>query len=197
MCSSDLDLFRLTGATPGTDTTLDYPRNAVVYAARAAGIAAFDTPYTKVTDPSGLEREARDAKRHGFDGKACIHLKQVHIVARCLRPTPEERAWALRVEKARRDGLLTTLLRKLDSPSDATSTTSRQTDGMAIVDGQLVGPPHIKTSQRIIGVSMTPHVDPTGRIGRVLSHRSDSAMRQDAEIDNPYEITIKIGRAHV
>ncbi|MBR03650.1 MAG: hypothetical protein CL394_10115 [Acidiferrobacteraceae bacterium] len=186
------DLFRLTGARPHGPSTMDYPRNAVVLAARAAGIAAIDTPYTKVADFIGLEREAREAKRHGFDGKICVHRDQLATVARCLRPAPDEVAWAQRVEKARRDGLLSTLISKLDDPETA-HRANRQTDGMALVDGQLVGPPHIKSSQRILDLTQSGTLPALGRRGRVVVHRSDVTMAPDSELGNPYEFTITDG----
>ncbi len=183
------DLFRLTSAEPESQTTLDYPRNAVVFAARAAGIAAFDTPYTRVSDAIGLEREAREAKRHGFDGKACIHKDQLATVARCMRPGADELKWARRVEDARRSGELTTLLRKLEHlPAHA----ARDTDGMALVDGQLVGPPHIKAAQRILQ-NEPPARRVSGRVGRVIAHRSEGALAPEGILENPYEMTITEG----
>jgi acyl dehydratase len=164
----------------------------VVFAARAAGIAAFDTPYTSISDPVGLEREAREAKRHGFDGKACVHRDQLAAVARCLRPGPDEVAWARRVERARRNGLLGTLLRKLDDPATSLRA-NRPTDGMALVDGQLVGPPHIKASQRILSLALGRSLQPVGRLGRVVAHRSEARVAPDAELENPYELTITDG----
>lgn len=181
------DLFRLTGTT-----MLDFSRSAVVFAARAAGIAAFDTPYTHVADLIGLEREARAAKGHGFDGKACVHRDQLAVVARCMRPASDEVAWARRVEQARRDGRLATLLHRLDS-SPTAARFDRRTDGMALVDGQLVGPPHIKASQRILALAGAAPGAPGGLRGRVVAHRSEREMALDAELGNPYELTITDG----
>jgi citrate lyase subunit beta/citryl-CoA lyase len=186
------DLFRLTGAVPHGTTTMDYPRNAVLFAARANGIAAFDTPYTKVTDVVGLEREAREAKRHGFDGKACIHRDQLSVVKRCMLPTAEEIAWAVRVESARKEGLLDTLAKKLNERGKSEKA-NRQTDGMALVDGQLVGPPHIKAAQRILNLSNGWELPAVGRKGRLIHHRSDAAIQQGAVISNPYELTVTEG----
>lgn len=186
------DLFRLTGARPHGESTLDFPRNAVVFAARAAGIAAFDTPFTGVADAIGLEREARASRRHGFDGKACVHPDQLATVARCMRHAPEEVAWARRVEQARRDGRLATLQRRLEAP-DAPERADRETDGMALVDGQLVGPPHIKAAQRILRLEGPESPPERGRRGRVVSHRSDAAIAPGAEIGNPYELTVTDG----
>ena len=186
------DLFRLSGATPHTSTTMDFPRNAVLLAARAAGIPAFDTPYTKVADSIGLEREAREAKKHGFDGKACIHCNQITIVKRCMQPTGDELTWASKVEKARKNGLLDTLQKKLNEQTNQPKE-KRQTDGMALVDGQLVGPPHIKASQRILSLTEQPAVIKKGRSGRVVHHRSDAGITPGAVIENPYELTITEG----
>jgi len=186
------DLFRLSGAIPHGATTMDYPRNAVLFAARAAGIAAFDTPYTKVSDVIGLEREAREAKRHGFDGKACIHRDQLSVVKRCLLPGADEIAWAGRVEKARKEGMLNTLAKKLNE-NGKNEKANRQTDGMALVDGQLVGPPHIKASQRILNISAGLNLPSVGRKGRVVQHRSEASMLPGAVIGNPYELTITEG----
>jgi citrate lyase subunit beta/citryl-CoA lyase len=130
------DLFRLSGATPHALTTMDFPRNAVLYAARAAGVAAFDTPYTNVSDIIGLEKATIDAKMHGFDGKACIHPSQIETVKRCMRPSADELVWASRVEEVRKNGMLNTLVRKLNQEESVT-TAPRQTDGMGIVDGNL------------------------------------------------------------
>ncbi len=188
------DLFRLTGARPQSETTLDYPRNAVVYAARAAGIAAFDTPYTKIRDRVDLERESTLAKVHGFDGKCCVHPDQLEVVERCLRPAPDELAWARRVEEARRLGELRTLARRLasDGHGDASD---RATDGMALVDGQLVGPPHIKAAQKILQNCPRPPAkdDAQQIVGRVVDHSLKGATRVGDELENPYEQTITAG----
>ena len=186
------DLFRLTGAIPHGNTTMDYPRNAVLFAARANGIAAFDTPYTKVSDVIGLEREAREAKRHGFDGKACIHRHQLAVVKRCMLPSAEEIAWAGRVELARKEGLLDTLAKKLNELGKKEKA-NRQTDGMALVDGQLVGPPHIKAAQRILNISTGRDLPAAGRKGRAVHHRSDAEIQPGAIIGNPYELTVTEG----
>lgn len=186
------DLFRLSGATPHANTTMDYPRNAVLFAARAAGIAAFDTPYTKVMDIVGLERESREAKRHGFDGKACIHRDQISIVRRCMMPSSDEITWAAKVEEARKSGLLDTLAKKLNARG-ISDKSNRQTDGMALVDGQLVGPPHIKAAQRILNLTGSWELPAVGRPGKIVQHRSDADIVPGGVIDNPYEMTITEG----
>ena len=87
-------------------------------------------------------RHTLQAKRHGFDGKACLHPDQLAIVGRCLRPTMPELAWAARIDHARRVGALHTMSRRVLG-DDATPEADRNTDGMAIVEGVLVGPPRV------------------------------------------------------
>ncbi len=56
---------------------IDYARQRVVCAARAAGVEAFDTPFTDVNDDQGLWDDARYAKSLGFTGKASISPRHV------------------------------------------------------------------------------------------------------------------------
>ena len=188
------DFFRLTGAIIDSDSTIDYPRNKLIMAARANGLAAYDTPYTSIRDPIGLEQDALQAKRHGFDGKACLHPNQLAIVDRCLRPTMTELAWARRIEEARTNGELRTLSRRVLG-DEANPAADRSTDGMAIVDGQLVGPPHIKAAQRLLGSEPTsPPRNDTVRVrGRVVSHQLHGTYGVGDELENPYELTITPG----
>lgn len=58
-------------------TPLLYSLSAIVLAARAAGIAAFDGVFTDIRDPAGFEAEARQGLMLGFDGKTLIHPSQV------------------------------------------------------------------------------------------------------------------------
>jgi citrate lyase subunit beta/citryl-CoA lyase len=85
-----------------------YPRTKVLIAARAAGVAAIDTPYNDFKDEPGLIRETTLARNLGFRGKFVIHPGQVDVVNRIFRPTEEEVAYARQVitafEEARAKG---------------------------------------------------------------------------------------------
>jgi citrate lyase subunit beta/citryl-CoA lyase len=98
------NLFRATGSRPSTTLTLDFPRNTVLMAARAAGILPVDTPYTVIKNQIGLELDASLAKTHGFTTKLCIHPTQVPIVKRSMQPSMDEIAWARKIEPARATG---------------------------------------------------------------------------------------------
>lgn len=68
-----------------------WPRIQMVIESRAAGLEPpIDTVYARLDDSDGLAREAEQAKRLGFQGKACIHPKQVDVVNPIFTPTADE-----------------------------------------------------------------------------------------------------------
>ena len=67
-----------------------YARSAVVTAAAAYGLQAFDMVFTDFHDAAGLEAESRFARQLGFTGKTCIHPNQTPVVNHAFSPTPEE-----------------------------------------------------------------------------------------------------------
>ena len=77
-----------------------YARGRMVCAARAAGIEAYDTPFTDVEDLEGLERDARLAKGMGYTGKAVISPRHIACVNRIFSPSPKEIAYAKDVFEA-------------------------------------------------------------------------------------------------
>lgn len=77
-----------------------YARSAVVTAAAAYGLQAFDMVFTDFHDAVGLETESRFARQLGYTGKTCIHPKQTAIVNRAFSPTPEEIDRAQRLVQA-------------------------------------------------------------------------------------------------
>ncbi|MFN7177001.1 MAG: HpcH/HpaI aldolase/citrate lyase family protein [Thermaurantiacus sp.] len=81
------DLRLKTG--PGREPLLQ-AMSAIVTAARAANIFAFDGVFTDITDATGLAAEAAQARAFGFDGKTCIHPSQLDAVNAAFSPTPDE-----------------------------------------------------------------------------------------------------------
>ncbi len=85
-----------------------YARGRLLNAARAAGIEAYDTPFTDVEDLEGLRKDAMLAKSLGYTGKAVISPRHVDIVNEVFSPTEAEIRHAKRVleviEKARAQG---------------------------------------------------------------------------------------------
>lgn len=67
---------------------------ACVAAARIAGIDIIDGVYNHISDMDGFERECREARERGFDGKTLIHPSQIEPANRLFAPTEADVAWA-------------------------------------------------------------------------------------------------------
>ena len=67
-----------------------FARSMVVNAARAAGIQPIDSVYSDVTNMEGLKESVVEAKSLGFEGKGCIHPRQVKVMHEAFAPTDEE-----------------------------------------------------------------------------------------------------------
>jgi citrate lyase subunit beta/citryl-CoA lyase len=69
-------------------------QDAVLAAARAAGLQAIDGPFLAIGDEAGLRASAERAAQLGFDGKWAIHPGQLDVVVRTFTPSDEEVAHA-------------------------------------------------------------------------------------------------------
>jgi len=67
-----------------------FARSMVVNSAKAAGIQPIDTVYSDVTNMEGLRESVIEAKSLGFEGKGCIHPRQVKVVHEAFAPTEHE-----------------------------------------------------------------------------------------------------------
>lgn len=67
-----------------------FARSMIVNAARAAGAQAIDTVFSDVNDMEGLRESVIEAKSLGFEGKGCIHPRQIQVVHEAFAPTPDE-----------------------------------------------------------------------------------------------------------
>ncbi len=73
-----------------------FARQMLVNAAKAAGIQAIDTVFSDVADMEALRQSVIEAKSLGFEGKGCIHPRQIKVVHEAFAPTAEE------IEKAKK-----------------------------------------------------------------------------------------------
>ncbi len=85
----------------GTQRTLEgresfWMRSQIVNAARAAGVQPIDTVFSDIGDEEGLRQSVLEAKSLGFEGKGCIHPRQIAIVHEAFAPSDSE------IKKARR-----------------------------------------------------------------------------------------------
>ena len=119
------------GSTVASEPGLAYARSAVAIAARAAGVHALDTPFTKFRDPAGLRAEAMHAKSIGFKGKLAIHPAQVEVIESVFMPTESE------IERARR---------VLDIAAEAEA----DGRGAASLDGEMIDMPVILRAQNVL-----------------------------------------------
>ncbi len=73
-----------------------FARSMVVNAARAAGLQAIDSVFSDVGNEDALRESVREAKDLGFDGKGCIHPRQIRPVNEEFAPSISE------IEKAKK-----------------------------------------------------------------------------------------------
>jgi citrate lyase beta subunit len=95
------DLSRDLGSILSEDETeVLFARSHVLMAARAAGVAAYDSPHFAIEDLEGLRRRSQSARNLGYDGKTIIHPSHIEIVNEVFAPTAEQIAEAERVIEA-------------------------------------------------------------------------------------------------
>lgn len=112
-------------------TELAWPRYLVLVAARAAGIAAYDTICPEFRDLSILAADCRTAADAGYDGKFAIHPAQIPAIHEAFTPTVDE------IEGARRI-------------VEAYDAAVARGEGAIAVDGQMVDPPVAERARGIL-----------------------------------------------
>ncbi|HET8857128.1 MAG TPA: CoA ester lyase [Nitrososphaeraceae archaeon] len=124
------------------DMKLDYVDEGIEYSyarakipvdARAAGISALDSIWQKVNDVDGLQKDARIAKRLGYNGKSIIHPKHIEPVHKVFVPSQNEIEWAKKVIAT---------LKQIQEHGDKR--------GAFKVDGKMIDAVHIKQAKLVI-----------------------------------------------
>ena len=110
---------------------LEFARNMILHAARAAGIAAFDTVFTNMNDVEGFKRETEHIHELGFDGKSLVNPRQIDWVNKIYEPTKKEIENALDVEAAIEEA-------------------HHKGSGVISMNGQMVDRPVVLRAQRVI-----------------------------------------------
>ncbi|MDZ7263372.1 MAG: aldolase/citrate lyase family protein [candidate division KSB1 bacterium] len=112
-----------------------WARCQIVNAARAAGIQPIDTVFSDVTDMDGLRQSVLEARALGFDGKGCIHPRQIPVIHEAFAPTQEE------IDKARKIVL---------------AFEAAQSQGLSVVSlgSKMIDPPVVKRAQRTIQLAI-------------------------------------------
>ena len=115
-----------------------YPRAAVAIAARAAGIAALDSPYVAFRNPEGLLQDAGVARQLGYTGKFAIHPSQIETINKAFSPLDEDVAYARQVVAAWNEA----------------ESAGR---GSLALDGKMVDVPVVKRAQNLLALAKAIH----------------------------------------
>lgn len=120
-----------TSRSAGSEPELFYARAAVLHAARAAKIDAFDVAYGDVNDDAGFLREVEIAKNLGYNGKSLIHPRQIDLLHKAYAPAQKDIDHARQVLQAAKEA---------------------QEKGLGVVslNGKMIDPPVIHEAQRVI-----------------------------------------------
>lgn len=118
---------------------LEFARNMVLHAARAADIAAFDTVFTNMDDTEGFYRETRHIHQLGFDGKSLVNPRQIPMVNEVYAPSKAE------IENAK-DVIETIEEARLKG------------SGVISMNGQMVDRPVALRAQRVMQLAKASHL---------------------------------------
>lgn len=109
-------------------------RSLILFAARAAGIAAVDTVFANVRDEEGFAGEVRLIKQLGFDGKSIVNPRQIAVVHRLFAPSEEEVSQSLRIIEA----------------SEAAEAIG---SGVMSLDGKMIDRPIVERARRVLDLA--------------------------------------------
>jgi citrate lyase subunit beta / citryl-CoA lyase len=105
-----------------------HARSMIIYAAKAYGIDAIDTPFVHTKDEEGLIQDTTFAHSLGMNAKACIHPNQIEIVNQILSPSEDEIEQALKIVNAATENLR----------------------GAFTLDGQMIDRPIIERAKKLL-----------------------------------------------
>lgn len=111
-----------------------YARSAIVNAAKAGRIQALDSVFSDVGDDAGLRQSVLEAKALGFEGKGCIHPRQIAIIHEAFAPTDSEVEHAQRVIAAFQGA-------------------ERRGAGVVSLDSKMIDAPVVKRAQRVLSLA--------------------------------------------
>ncbi|MEJ5143483.1 aldolase/citrate lyase family protein [Gluconobacter albidus] len=120
-----------TSRSSGSEPELFYARAAVLHAARAAKIDAFDVAYGNVNDEEGFLREVEIAKNLGYNGKSLIHPRQIELLHKAYAPAQKDVDHARKVVAAAEDA-------------------EQKGLGVISLDGKMIDPPVVHEAQRVL-----------------------------------------------
>ncbi len=117
-------------------------RSMLVLAARAAGVQPIDTVFSDVDDEAGLRSSTREAISLGFEGKGCIHPRQIGVLHDAFRPADDDIRYALRVQAAMEEA-------------------ERSGSGVISLGTKMIDPPVVARARRVLRVAQELGIDLT------------------------------------
>ena len=114
-------------------------RGSLLIACRAAGIYAIDTVYSDLNNDEGFLDEVRLIHQMGFDGKSCIHPRQIDPVHMVFTPGEKEIDYAIRT-------------------FEAIDEAERKRSGVIALDGKMIDEPMVERARRIIRLALAAGV---------------------------------------
>jgi citrate lyase subunit beta/citryl-CoA lyase len=112
-----------------------FARSMVVNAAKANGLQAIDSVYSDVQNREGLLASIREAKALGFEGKGCIHPRQIELVHQGFAPEEAEVERACRIVLAFREAEARGL-------------------GVVSLGSKMIDPPVVKRAQTTVALAL-------------------------------------------
>lgn len=106
-------------------------RMRVVEACRLAGISAQDAVFSDLEDMDGLREDLIMTRGLGFDGKTCVHPRQIDAVNAAFTPTQKEIRYARRVLDALKHG-------------------AEEHTGVVLLDGSMVDKPMERRARAVL-----------------------------------------------
>jgi citrate lyase subunit beta/citryl-CoA lyase len=128
----DLDIVRTESAEE-----LNYARQRIAVAARAAEVQAIDMVFPDVNNELGLIANTKAGRRMGFRAKQVVHPKQVAVVNELLSPSEEEISKARAVISAYEEG-------------------ERSGKGAVALNGQMIDRPVVERARRLLSLAEKP-----------------------------------------
>lgn len=112
-----------------------FARQMLVNTAKAAGVQAIDTVFSDVSDMEALRQSVIEAKSLGFEGKGCIHPRQIKVVHGAFTPTEDE------IEKAKKIVL-------------AFEEAEKKGLGVVSLGSKMIDPPVVKRAIKTINIAI-------------------------------------------
>ena len=133
LCFGHADFSRDMGvpASDPAEGVLYHARCSLAIAARAGRVAPIDTICLDVRDDEAFRRAALEGLRLGYEGKLCIHPRQVTLANEIYTPSASDVEYAQRVVEA----------------SEKAQSEGR---GVFTVDGKMVDAPLVAMQQRVL-----------------------------------------------